>query len=280
MARPLRIEYAGAFYHLTARGNARQDIFLADEDRECFLRLLGIAAQRYNWRVHAYCLMNNHYHLVVETVDDTLSKGMKYINGTYSQYFNRQHDRVGHVFQGRFKSILVEKDSYLLELCRYVVLNPLRAGITTKLKDWPWSNYLATTGKVEPPSWLAVDDSLGLFSSKQNTAIKQYRQFVKQGLNKPSPWLSLKNQVFLGADEFVTEAQNRVAKDQSIKDVPKRQRSALPEPLAKYAEQYSPKEAMARAYQSGHYTLAQVGEHFGVSYATVSRANKAFEQRV
>src|SRR4030042_5793823 len=129
MARPLRIEFPGAVYHVTSRGNARQTIFIDDEDRGGFLDLLSIVVERFNWICHAYCLMGNHYHLLIETPDGNLSKGMRELNGIYTQHFNRRHGRVGHVFQGRFKAILVEKDSYLLELCRYIVLNPVRAGI-------------------------------------------------------------------------------------------------------------------------------------------------------
>jgi putative transposase len=135
MARPLRIEFSGALYHVTARGNAQQDIYLTDDDKLEFLSLLQRACERYHWLCHAYCLMTNHYHLLIETHTPTLSKGMKYLNGTYTQAFNRRHKRVGHVFQGRFKGILVEKDSYLLELSRYIVLNPVRAHMVRSVKD-------------------------------------------------------------------------------------------------------------------------------------------------
>ena len=127
MARPLRIEYAGALYHVTARGNAQGDIYLCDDDRLEFLSLLANGCQRHEWLCHAYCLMDNHYHLLIETQAATLSKGMKYLNGTYTQAFNRRHKRVGHVFQGRYKAVLVEKEAYLVELSRYIVLNPVRA---------------------------------------------------------------------------------------------------------------------------------------------------------
>ncbi len=141
MARPLRIEYAGAFYHITARGNARQDIYLTDADRSAFLALLAQTCGRYDWRCHAYCLMSNHYHLLLETNQPTLSTGMKFLNGLYTQHFNRQHHRTGHLYQGRFKGILVERDAYLLELARYIVLNPVQASMVRSAKDWPWSSY-------------------------------------------------------------------------------------------------------------------------------------------
>ena len=150
MARPLRIEFAGALYHVTARGNARQDIYEDDDDRRIFLKYLARVCDRHEWLCHAYCLMPNHYHLLVETGKPTLSKGMMYLNGVYTQYYNRQHARVGHLFQGRFKAVLVEKDAYLLELSRYIVLNPVR-GVAKLAKGWLWSSYRATAGLAPSP---------------------------------------------------------------------------------------------------------------------------------
>ncbi len=171
MARPLRTEFAGALYHVIARGNARQDIFLSDADRENFLELLHRACDRYQWFCHAFCLMSNHYHLLIEIQAATLSKGMKYINGGYTQNFNRRHKRVGHVFQGRFKGILVEKDSHLLELSRYIVLNPVRAEMVRSAQDWPRSSYRATAGLAAPPPSLTTDWILGNFGSQRATGL-------------------------------------------------------------------------------------------------------------
>ena len=150
MARPLRIEFPGALYHVTSRGNARQDIALDDEDRAAFLAVLAEARERFAWLVHAYCLMGNHYHLMVETPEANLSRGMRQLIGVYTQRFNRRHGRVGHLFQGRYKAILVERESYLLELCRYVVLNPVRAGLVARVEDWRWSSYAETAGRARP----------------------------------------------------------------------------------------------------------------------------------
>ena len=143
MARPLRIEHPGAVYHVTSRGNAREDIFISDTDRLKFLEILGNTVEKYNWLCHAFCLLDNHYHLIIETPDPNLSLGMRQLNGVYTQSFNRIHQRVGHVFQGRYKAILVEKGNHLLELCRYVVLNPVRAGMVSKPGDWKWSSLKA-----------------------------------------------------------------------------------------------------------------------------------------
>ena len=146
---------------MTSRGNARQDIYLNDSDRESFLDVLASVCERYNWVVHAYCLMSNHYHLLIETPDGNLSKGMRQLNGVYTQNFNRKHKRVGHVFQGRYKSILVEKQAYLLELSRYIVLNPVRAQMVRSAKDWKWSSYRASVAQSNKPDWLNVDHRKG-----------------------------------------------------------------------------------------------------------------------
>ena len=142
--RPLRIEYSGAVYHVTSRGNAQQDIFDDDVDYREFLDVLCLVTRRFNWLIHAYCLMGNHYHLLVETPDGNLSAGMRQLNGVYTQRFNRRRERVGHVMQGRFKAIIVDKESYLAELCRYIVINPVRAGIKKRPEQWQWSSYRKT----------------------------------------------------------------------------------------------------------------------------------------
>jgi putative transposase len=157
MARPLRIELAGGLYHVTSRGDRREDIFLSDEDRDDWVELVGEVCTRFNWRCHVYCQMINHYHLVVETPEGNLARGMRHLNGVYTQSFNRRHHRVGHVFQGRYKAILVEKDAYLLELARYVVLNPVRAGMVGDAGDWRWSSYLTTVGQEPAFPWLETD---------------------------------------------------------------------------------------------------------------------------
>jgi REP element-mobilizing transposase RayT len=138
MARPLRLEFPGAVYHLTSRGNARQNIFFTDADRELYLSTLAGVVRRYRWICHAYCLMANHYHLLIETPKANLSIGMRQLNGIYTQSFNRRNQRVGHLFQGRFKAILVEKEAHLLELCRYVVLNPVRVKGGASAQSWKW----------------------------------------------------------------------------------------------------------------------------------------------
>jgi len=163
MARPLRIEFPGALYHVTSRGNERAPIYFADLDRRSFLGILGDVVEQHRWMCHAYCLMPNHYHLVIQTLEPNLSRGMRQLNGVYTQRFNRRHDRVGHLFQGRFKGILVEREGHLLELVRYVVLNPVRAGMERDPEEYRWSSLRATLGLVRAPRWLTVDPLLRHF---------------------------------------------------------------------------------------------------------------------
>lgn len=202
MARPLRLECPGARYHLTARGNAQQSIFLDDTDRQQFLRLLSCEIQQQRWHCYVYCLMGNHYHLVMETPEPNLSRGLRRLHGTYTQWFNRRHRRVGHRLQGRFKSLLVEKESYLLELCRYVVLNPVRAGMVTDAGDWVWSSYRATAGFQEKPDWLDVPTVWSHFDVSVETARAAYRRFVAEGMDVAAPWAQVTSQIYLGSPEF------------------------------------------------------------------------------
>ena len=174
MSRPLRLEYAGALYHVTARGNERKPIYLEDDDFQLYLEVLGDVCNQYHWVIHAYCLMTNHYHLIIETPDANLSKGMRHLNGVYTQKFNRKYRRVGHLYQGRYKAILVEKDNYLLELSRYVVLNPVRAKMVGIAGDWQWSSYNQTIGVCKGYDWLEVDPMLLQFSRNRSLAIKRF----------------------------------------------------------------------------------------------------------
>lgn len=211
MARPLRLDHAGAVWHVTGRGNERREIFGDDGDREWFLTILGRVVKVYRWRVHAYVLMGNHYHLLIETPEATLSRGMRQLNGSYTQSFNRRHDRVGHLLQGRFKAILVEKEAHLLELARYVVLNPVRARMTASAGQWRWSSYRATAGLGPAPAWLETEWSLARFGPRSE-AKRRYRAFVAQGKgSRYAPWEELVAQIYLGGEGFRKKAQAMVS---------------------------------------------------------------------
>ncbi len=210
MARLLRIEFAGALHHVTSRGKAKQNVYFEDADRIRFLEILALATEHSNWLCHTYCLMNDHYHLLIETPDGNLSQGMRQLNGVYTQYVNRKNKRAGPLFQGRYKSILVEKEAYLLELARHVVLNPVRAGMVENASQWPWSSYPAIAGKVKPPSFLYTDWLLAAFEKQGPAAVKRYKKFVKAGKNQPGPWGSLRNRIYLGTESFVEEIQQNI----------------------------------------------------------------------
>jgi len=256
MARPLRLELAGGLYHVTSRGDGREDIYLSDSDRAVWLAALGQVCQRFNWVCHAWCQMNNHYHLLIETPEANLAKGMRQLNGVYTQRFNRLNGRVGHVFQGRYKAILVERDSYLLELARYVVLNPLRAGMVKRLEAWPWSSYLATCGQTPAQEWLQTDWILAQFGRQRASAIRKYVQFVHEGARLPSVWAQLQGQIYLGSEAFVKKMQAKIEKEPALNEIPRTQRRALTQPLADFGRRYDRNEAMARAYLSGQHTSA------------------------
>ena len=278
MARPLRLELAGGLYHVTSRGDRREAIFLNDADRLVWLEVFAQTCKRFNWICHAWCLMDNHYHIVVETIEGNLAQGMRHLNGVYTQTFNRTHKRVGHVFQGRYKAIIVEKEGYLLELARYVVLNPLRAGMVKDIADWHWSSYAAMLGIQAKPEWLQSDWILGQFSSQRRRAINLYIDFVRAGVGLPSVWEQLSGQVFLGSDRFLKRMQAMSGKA-TIGEIPRAQRRPVAKPLDYYLTKHrDAKAAMIAAYATGDYTLQAIADHFGVHYATVSRAVKKGEE--
>ena len=273
MARPLRIEFAGALYHVTARGDRREDIYLSDADRRLFLAVLSSVVDRFNWTIHAYCLMSNHYHLLVETPDANLSQGMRQLNGVYTQDFNKTHHRVGHVFQGRYKAIVVEKEAYLLELARYVVLNPVRAGMVRTPGDWPWSSYRATIGDECAPDWLATPWILSGFGETMSEAVAAYSRFVAEGNHQATtPWEQLKQQLFLGSDVFVDSVRRHIPAGSDLREVPQARARPVPKPLADFARQCDNRNsAIAAAYGSGGYTLKEIGDYFGLHYSRVSK---------
>jgi putative transposase len=279
MARPLRIELAGGLYHVTSRGDRREDIYFGDAGREAWLAVFAQVCARFNWRCHAWCQMTNHYHIVIETAEANLAQGMRQLNGVYTQYVNRAHNRVGHVFQGRYKAILVEKEGHLLELARYVVLNPQRAGMTQYIADWPWSSYGAMVGTAACPEWLETDWFLGQFSPQRSLAREQYIDFVRAGVGLPSIWDGLHNQIYLGDEAFVTRMQALNPENQQLSEVPRLQRRLHAKPLADYKTENAaqPRLGMAQAYLSGKYAMKAIAEVFAVHYTTVSRAIKEYE---
>ena len=282
MARPLRIEFPGAIYHVTSRGNARRKIFLDDEDRRCFLSTLAWVVERFGWICHAYCLMDNHFHLMIETPQPNLSRGMRQLNGVYTQKFNRRHRKVGHLFQGRFKAILVERDSYLLELCRYVVLNPVRAKMVKYPQDYVWSSYRATMGLESNPSCLSTDWLPGQFANAKPAARRCYASFVLAGVVHSSPWKELRGQVLLGSESFVENIAQKLDSSARVAEITKRQRLLHRPSIETLLENTDSRKkrnlAMAKAHLEYGYTLAEIGKSAQLHYATVSRIIKSLEE--
>jgi putative transposase len=280
MARPLRIEYSGALYHITSRGNAKGKIFRSDKDREYFLDLLALIVKRFHWLCHAYCLMDTHYHLIVETPEGNLSRGMRQLNGIYTQKYNWKYKKTGHVFQGRYKAIIVDKDSYLLELTRYVVLNPVRAKIVKQPEDWKWSSYLPTIGVTKPPEYLTTDWILGQFSRARKRAQEFYKHFVLEGITKEAPWKDLQGQIFLGDRGFIEQCKSAIGVPTDLKEIPRSQRYADRPALAELFHDRVKQDKVLRnkaiydAHVTYGYTLKEIADHLGIHYTTVSKAVK------
>ena len=245
MARPLRIEFAGAVYHVMSRGNARQEIVLDDADREKRLDWLRRTVETYGWRLHAFALMRNHDHLFFETPEPNLSAGMQYLNGSYTSYFNRRHGRCGHLFQGRFKAHLIEEDGYFLEVSRYIHLNPVRAEVLTRLEQYPWSSYRGYQRASRAIHWVTYDRVLGEFDTSPGLARRAYTRFVQAGIEQPpsSPFAAALEGMVLGSEQFVARVRRLLDDRPPDRNVPQQERIRARPPL----------EEIVRV----------VGEHFG-----------------
>ena len=295
MTRPLRIEYPDAVYHITSRGNGRQDIFHDEQDYRKFLELLGKTLSRFNWICHAFCLMGNHYHLMIETPDANISRGMHHLNGSFSQAHHKRHDTVGHLFQGRFKAIVVDRESYLLELARYVVLNPVRAGLVAHPEDWPWSSYRNMAGlpflegTAAGAALPAMDWILGQFGPDHIAARQRYRDFVAAGIGRESPWRQLKSQLFLGKETFIENLKDAIPEKTTVREIPKRQRYANRPSMQEIFGFWRDKrqcdkrrrdDAIFTSKVTYGYDQKAIADFLGLHYTTVSRAIKRQEARV
>ncbi len=226
--------------------------------------------------------MGNHYHPLIDTPDADLSKGMRELNGRYTQDFNHRHRRVGHLFQRRFKAILVERDAYLLELCRYAVLNPVRAKRVRSAAQYTWSSYRATAGQRNAPRFLTTDWILSQFGTRRTEAVKRcYQSFVRQDVGEPSPWTQLKGQVLLGSDAFVCSLARHLKGAKDIKEIPRRQRLVNRPNLITLlrgagAKPRSMRNRLIRKANLEYgYTLTEIGKHLGLHYSTISKVVNA-----
>ncbi len=276
LARPLRIQYDGALYHVTSRGNERKEIFKDTSDRHLFLDILSKVNKRYNWHCHSYCLMDNHYHTVIETIDGNLSEGMRQLNGIYTQAFNRRHKRVGHVFQGRYKSILIQKESHLLEVCRYVELNPVRAGVVQNPEEWQWSSYRATAGIMKGHSCLTREWILGQFGNRRRQAERQYRKFIESGRRTKSIWEKVQHQSLLGEKDFAESLKGYVKGYDEIQEIPRKQRFMNRPSLQELFENTTANkkkrnEKIQTANYEHGYSQKEIADYLEMHYSTISR---------
>lgn len=284
MARPLRIEYAGAVYHVTSRGNERKAVFKGDADRINLLNTLQHVNKRYNWICHAYCLMDNHYHLLIETPDGNLALGMRQLNGVYTQLFNKRHGRAGHLFQGRYKAILIQKDSHLLKVCRYVVLNPVRAKMVETPYAWKWSSYRATAGSEARHPCLTADWVLGQFSGKKAKAQDEYKKFVQWGIGKQTIWTEVRGQAILGEEEFADTMADHLKKHKEVPEIPRSQRYANRPDLDKIIpprvleDKAKRNRKIEEAVEKFGYTQRSIADHLGMHYSYVSQILSAMRK--
>lgn len=279
MSRPVRIEFPGASYHVTSKGRDGQTVFNDDEDRGAFLNVVENVVDRFDWLIHSYILMNDHYHLVVEVPGANLSKGMRQLNGVYTQHFNRRHGQEGPIFQGRFKSVLFEKKNYLLPVCRHVVTNPARDDDAANYSSYRWSSYRALSGQVKSPGLLHDADVLKFFSKREKDAQKKYRDYVREGVDIDSPLDNRTNQVLLGSAKFLNEMQPILQGERLSKRGPRaaKRRRSLNVLFRKVDDKTRPErnELIKKAHLDHGYTLMEIGEHLGLHYTTVSKVVNA-----
>jgi putative transposase len=293
MARPLRICYPGAFYHITARGNERKKIFLNDRDREKFLSYLGSATERYGAAIHVYCLMGNHYHLLLETPSGNITAIMHHINGAYTTYFNIKRNRSGHLLQGRYKAILVDVDEYAEELSRYIHLNPVRAGVVAKPEEYRWSSYQDYIGQRKGEEWLHQELVLGFFDNTQLGARHNYRKFVEIaiGQKNESPWSNIMHSTFLGGQEFIAQIKEKhIGEDKSASDIPAlkslKSRPSMEQIQKEVASLIGLKPAVKKQvnlYICQRYSgkkLKEIGDHFCIGESGVSQAARRAQARI
>lgn len=279
MSRPVRIEFPGAVYHVTSKGRDGQIVFDDADDRGVFLNVIDNVVDRFGWLIHSYVLMDDHYHLVVEVPEANLSKGMRQLNGVYTQHVNRRHGQEGPIFHGRFKSVLLEKKNYLLPVCRHVVTNPCRMKDAPSFSSYKWSSYRALSGQVKAPAFLYKDDVLHFFGKREKDAQRKYREYVKEGVGEDSPLEQRAHQVLLGSNRFLSEMQPILQGERLSKRGPKavKRRRSLNALFKKVDDKTRGErnELMKKAHVDFGYTLMEIGGHLGLHYTTVSKVINA-----
>jgi len=276
MTRPLRLEYPGAIYHVTTRGNDRRRIFKDDDDCKVFLERLDQTVSRFDWILYAYCLMGNHYHLVVETPDANLSRGMAQVNSAYAQAFNKRYGLVGHLFQSRFKSLVVQRETYLLTVLRYTVLNPVRAEMCERPEDYRYSSYVETLRARDDTSLINRKVVLAHFGRDLNSARDSYQEFVVSGIDADSIHEEVRAQVFLGDDRFIDDHTIDL-NDEKLGEISSVARPDPRPPLEHLVTDFADRDAVYYAYREWGYNMRELGWYIGKHYSTVSRMIREYE---
>ena len=300
MARPLRIEYEGAFHHVFSRGNKKQPIFNTDRDRHTFIKTLARMSDRFEVTIYAYVLMNNHYHLLLRTRHRNLSKAMHWLGTTYTTIFNFANSQNGHLFQGRFKSIIVENDAYLLQLSYYIHRNPLNAGIARRLINYPWSSYPIYAYNRQGPSWLETDLILSQFKPCDD-AHKAYREKVQKYAEEEVSILeNIKYGVICGSQAFVDQIKREYLSGKDLKDVPAQKKimndsniDEIIEAASKFLESdlrdWKTSRRITKAdminrdmliylmWQSGCFSNSEIGDQVGLTVSSISKRVSIFD---
>ena len=296
MVRPLRLSFENAFYHITARGNRREKIFYSDRDKEVFLKKLEEMLIKYSMICQTYCLMDNHYHLFIKTTQPNLSQGIHYLNSSYTNWFRNKHQVIGPIFQGRFKSILVDADNYALILSAYIHLNPLRAGIIRQLEDYPWSSYLdylnLRKSNISDPSFI-----LNLIDNNTFKSIKKYRKYVIKYQDMKDPLKKSYHHIALGSETFIKKIKEKVEHKGRKREIPSTRSISKYDVntiITKMTQVLNIERRMIFDKKRGNLnrslaiylikrftplSLFKIGELFKMDYSAVSQAAKRFEQK-
>jgi REP element-mobilizing transposase RayT len=273
MARPLRILVADGVYHVTSRGHARNPIYRTDADRITFFEILERTLSRFDWRCLSYCLMDNHFHLLIRTPQPNLSRGMQQLKSGYARIVNRRYGGSGPLFDDRFHAPLVQRDAHVLEVLRYLALNPVRAGLCDEPEGWTWSAHSAIAGLTSPPPFLAAEESRELFAGASGTdGIRAYREYVARGEATDVPDVAV-----IGDDAFRREMLASVVRDAEI---PRRYWGPGRPPIVEIMAGRDQVVAMAEAYRDHGYTMSEIAAHVGCHVSTVSRRIHAYERQM
>ena len=298
MARALRLSFENAFYHITARGIRKENIFYSDKDKKVFLDKINETFNKYSFVLYAYCLMDNHYHLFIKTPFANISQGMHYLNTSYANWFKAKHKLTGSIFQGRYKSILVDEDSYALVLSAYIHLNPLRAGMVENIEDYPFSSFLDYIGKRNPFIVLDMSLILNMLSDDIKQSQKGYQQFVIENTNLKNPIEKSYKNIALGSEKFIEKIKNKIGSLGQNREVSRIKDVSLPYKeriIDTVSKQFNvEKDAIFEKRRGNIYrkltlyflkkysslSLKQIGELFRMDYVAVSQAAKRFENEL